>query len=345
MKAAVVVEPGVLMVKDVPEPKINNYQALVEVLACATCNATDNEIINGDFIVPMNYPGILGHESVGRVIEVGEKVKNYKAGDLVLKPLASYPGDKLGDYHCIFGGFTELGIVTDYKSEMEDKNKTESDFSYWYLTQQKIPSNFNPIDSTLIITFREVLAWLYRFGVNNKSRVVIIGSGQIGMSFIAYSKILGASQVIMIGRRDERLKISTDIGADFVINNIQECVKDKVLEYTEGSGATHIIIAVNNYDLINDAFSYLQRNGKIGIYGVANVPGFNLNWSKAPTTWSLTSMDYDERISHQQVIDSIKTNIVDPKKFYSHIVDLENINEGFKLLKEKKALKVIVKIK
>jgi len=345
MKAAVVEKPGILRVKEVPEPKINKYQALVEIIACATCNSTDKKLIEGKLSDAfLNFPGILGHESVGRVIEIGDKVKNYKLGDLVLRPVAVYPGDKLGDYYSLFGAFSELGVVTDYKVEIEDKNKKENDFTLWHLYQQTIPANFDPVDSTMLITFREVLDWSHRFGIDNKTKLVIIGSGPVGMTFVAYAKILGAYPVIMIGRRDERLKLATELGTDFVINNTKENVKDKVLEYTEGCGATHIIEAIGKYELINDAFGYLQKGGKIGIYG-ESYPQFNLSWKNAPATWNLTRILQDERDSHQQVIDSVKMSFINPKKFYSHVISLEDIAEGFKLIEEKKAFKVVVKIR
>ena len=165
------------------------------------------------------------------------------------------------------------------------------------------------------------------------------------MCFVAFSKILGAYPVIMIGRREERLKLANELGADFIINNTRENVKNKVLEYTNGTGATHIIIALDNYNLINDTFSYMQKDGKIGIYGVSYPPKFNLNWENAPASWSLGAMHYDERDAHQQVVDSIKLGFINPKKFYSHIVSLDDINDGFQLIEEKKALKVVVKMK
>ena len=96
LKAAVVEKPGTLIVKEVPEPEINDYQALVKILACATCNSTDKKLINGKLSEAfLTFPGILGHESVGKVIEIGKRVRNYNVGDLVLLPVAVYKGEKL----------------------------------------------------------------------------------------------------------------------------------------------------------------------------------------------------------------------------------------------------------
>ena len=50
---------------------------------------------------PIQYPTILGHESVGRVIEVGKKVKNFHCGDLVTRVGA--PSGSLGWPHIQLG--------------------------------------------------------------------------------------------------------------------------------------------------------------------------------------------------------------------------------------------------
>jgi D-arabinose 1-dehydrogenase-like Zn-dependent alcohol dehydrogenase len=88
VKALIVPEPGQARVESVPEPEINDYQALVRVKAASICNSTDTQILTGSF--PMDwldgqkYPGILGHEGVGEVVNVGKKVTAFKEGDLSL---------------------------------------------------------------------------------------------------------------------------------------------------------------------------------------------------------------------------------------------------------------------
>jgi threonine dehydrogenase-like Zn-dependent dehydrogenase len=344
MKAAVVESPGVLKVKDVPEPQMGPYQALVEIIACATCNSTDKKLIKGtlskDFA---NFPGILGHESIGRVIETGSEVKNYKTGDLVVRPVAVYPGDRLGEYYSLFGGFSEFGLVTDYEADIEDNRRSEKDFTLWHIYQQTIPKEFDPVDSTMIITLREVLDWSDKFGLDEKSRLVILGSGPVAIIFAAIAKILRVNPIIMTGLRDKRLDLALRSGADFVINSNREDLKDRVMEYTEGKGATHIVEAVGKNELINDAYSILAHGGKIGIYG-AGPSSFNINWAKAPPTWALTHILQDERCSHDRVVDLIKNKKIDLKKFYSHTMEIDEVGRAFEILEERKALKVIIRI-
>ena len=116
MKGIFVVDKNKIDILDLPEPELKPYEALVQVEACAICNSTDWKLIEGEFFRG-NYPMLLGHESVGRVIRIGEKVRSYRVGDRVLR-------STLRDEHIPFqggrscwGGFVEKAIVVDVWAE------------------------------------------------------------------------------------------------------------------------------------------------------------------------------------------------------------------------------------
>src|SRR5579859_5212605 len=102
MRAAVVRGQGQLTLESVPEPTIGEYDALVEILACGVCTGTDTHILAGAFPYLAPYPFILGHESIGRVVARGPKVRYLHPGDLVLRPVAVRPGETLGPYGSVF---------------------------------------------------------------------------------------------------------------------------------------------------------------------------------------------------------------------------------------------------
>src|SRR5512141_2114201 len=85
MKAAVVERPGVLVIKEVPEPVPGEYDLLVKVRTASICNATDNHILNGTFQGGHDvYPQILGHEVHGEVVALGSRVKDVALGKRVV---------------------------------------------------------------------------------------------------------------------------------------------------------------------------------------------------------------------------------------------------------------------
>jgi alcohol dehydrogenase len=72
---------------DVPAPKLqSDHDALVQPLAVTRCDL-DLMIVHGRSKLP--GPFAIGHETAGKVIDVGDAVKNFVPGDLVIVPFRS----------------------------------------------------------------------------------------------------------------------------------------------------------------------------------------------------------------------------------------------------------------
>ncbi|MEJ2613560.1 MAG: alcohol dehydrogenase catalytic domain-containing protein, partial [Ignavibacteriaceae bacterium] len=74
--------------KKVPVPSINPEQVLIKIKACGVCH-TDLHIIDQELTKP-KLPLIPGHEIVGKVVKVGDKVKNFNLNDRVGVPWLGY---------------------------------------------------------------------------------------------------------------------------------------------------------------------------------------------------------------------------------------------------------------
>lgn len=85
MKAMLLTRQGSpLVYTEIPDPRPNDQQLLLRVLACGVCR-TDLHVIDGDLPNP-ELPLIPGHEIVGEVIEKGAKVDRFAIGDRVGVP-------------------------------------------------------------------------------------------------------------------------------------------------------------------------------------------------------------------------------------------------------------------
>ncbi len=115
---AIVVEPptpGARLV-DVPEPERATGEVKVQVIECGVCG-TDREIVLGQYgkAPPGRRQLILGHENLGRVVEVGPEVPGFAVGDLVVATVRRGCGvcrfclANRSDF-CETGLFTERGI-------------------------------------------------------------------------------------------------------------------------------------------------------------------------------------------------------------------------------------------
>lgn len=201
MKALIVDGKTPPRVREIGEPVIRSpYDAICENLYCATCTGTDLHIIHGIFSVPVTYPTVIGHESVARVVEVGEKVRSFRPGDLVTR-VGAHPMEEGLNAH--WGGMSQLGLAKDHLTMRLD-GLPEAECRP-YRVNNRIPEGLiDPVDATMIITWRETLSYVTRMGVAGGARVLVSGSGANGLSIARMALLRGAAHVCMVGSGTRR---------------------------------------------------------------------------------------------------------------------------------------------
>ena len=112
MKGLFVLQPGQLSIEELPQPVPGPFQALVKTEACAICNSTDTKLMDGEFF-PGTWPLLLGHETVGRIVALGDRVRHFKLGDRVLRGNISDQQVNVPGGRSCWGGFAEYTLVTD----------------------------------------------------------------------------------------------------------------------------------------------------------------------------------------------------------------------------------------
>lgn len=318
-----------------PEP--GPYQSLCKTLACATCTGTDQKIIRHKLPWRQDYPGIVGHESIGRVIKTGPKVRHIEEGETVFRPTAVYNGDKLGDYYSLWGGFSEYGLTTDGQALQEDFPGKE--LHPYVQFQMKIPRNLpvSPSDATMIITLKEVAGFVMSLKVGLNTTLAILGTGAVAMAMCFFARLIGAYPVIVIGRRDEALARMRNFGADFLINNRQEKTTEKVKEYTRGKGVELVIDTAGDETLLAASAELLAETGRLAAYAIFETgdPARNLDQTK------VIQGTTGEVPTHNYLLHLVRSNLIPLKEFYSHRMPLSEIAKGFEMLNNKEAFKIV----
>jgi threonine dehydrogenase-like Zn-dependent dehydrogenase len=294
------------------------------------------------------YPAVLGHEAVGRVIEKGKRVRNFEIGDLVLRPGLERIGDGKSLYSG-YGAFAEYGVAGDWKAMAGDgKTRSEDGFLDLYYSQQTIPANINPVHGTMVITYKEVLSAMRRFGIRPNGSIMVFGVGPVGLSFVRFAKVFGLSPVIACDLQEDRLERARKMGADICLYADSEQPESWVRENVP-DGLEFIVDAVGVNELINRAMNMIKFNGKICVYGIAAETNMKLAWDKAPYNWGLHFLQWptfqEESATHEQILSWVELGIIDPGRFISHTMPLGDLKEALNLLRERKAFKVVIDLK
>lgn len=340
MKALVIERPEVLAVREIPIPEIGEYDALCELLYGATCTGTDLHIIHGNFGIPIDYPTIIGHESTGRVLRCGSKVRNYKPGDLISRVGA--PAALGIGLNTSWGGMAQYGVARDHLAMKEDG----CDPALWdaYRVNNVIPEGLiDPLDATMIITWRETLSYVKRMGVGPGQRILVSGSGANGCSIARQAINMGA-EAYMIGS-GSRKYMKDKLGFTEYLDYRDEAAVEK---FIEGNlhGFDYVIDATGKSGSLNKLLKLVKDGGTVGCYGMDDYLNYNFMPLNADVSFRFYNGGYDEQETHEHVLDLIRQGKLDASAWLDkeHVFDIEEADKAYEWVKNKHAIKSVVKL-
>jgi threonine dehydrogenase-like Zn-dependent dehydrogenase len=341
MRAAVVSGVGDLEIVEVPDPQPDPYQVLVRTIAAGLCG-TDRHIVRGTFY-RREYPAILGHESIGEVVQVGDRVRHLEPGDRILRTAAARPGEHLGSFGSMHGAFAEWGLATDTEALVEDQ--PDAAVKPFDRLQKVVPGDFDPVDAGAFIALKETLSWLRRLTDPSGRRVLIVGTGPAALTFIQVARMLGAAQVIVVGRREARLEMARRLGADAAIRAADEDLAAAIRDLTDGAGIDVAIEAAGSTTTLEAIPDALAPGGVVGVYGLSVGQAATLRWGwdrPTPRTWSLRFEEPDEAGIHDEALELVRSGRYVLKSTLTHVLPFEQIAEGFRVMDEEDACKVAI---
>lgn len=334
MKGLVVTpDKKIELVPDIPMPVIGTYEALVKTECCMICNGTDMEIIRGGLPEAPNFPLMLGHESAGRVVAVGDKVTTYQIGDRVIR--ASLPDNE--KYYSAWGGFAEYGVVVDSAAMRRDGLENRSG-----LTQQAVKKGITSVQASLMITLKETCSAIKRAGIQEKDVVLIVGDGPVGLCFLSNLKLLGIENVMMLGNRKSSLEVAKRLGAVDVFWN-KDAMEKARLKEIYGGRVTIYLDTVGSTDTIGQGMDFVAADGKIVVYGLGTGSNLQLdltdmrNFSLQFLQWPIEEC---EMLTHDLVSEGVLSGKIKTDELVTHQFLLEEYEAGFAAIREKRALKV-----
>jgi len=281
---------GDVRCETVPDPKIEDSRdAIVKVTACAICGS-DLHLYDG-YMPTMKAGDVLGHETMGEVVEVGKENNKLKVGDRVVIPFNIACGDcyfcrkqlwslcdrsnpnraqaaeimghspsGLFGYSHLLGGFA--GGQAEYIR-----------VPYADVGPVKIPDDI-PDEQVLFLSdiFPTGYMAAENAGIEKGDTVAVWGCGPVAQFTIQSAWMLGAGRVIAIDRVPERLEMARKHGRAETINFDNEDVYDRLQEMTKGRGPDCCIDAVGTEAHVGGAIGSVVDKVKTSLYLATDRP-------------------------------------------------------------------------
>ncbi len=261
MKALTWHGKGDIRCESVPDPAIEHPRdAIIKVTACAICGS-DLHLYDG--VMPsMERGDVLGHETMGEVVDVGKEVANLKKGDRVVVPFTIACGEC---FFCKRGFYSGCERTNPNHGALEKLwgHSPAGLFGYSHLLggyaggqaeylrvpfadtgPAKVP---NGLTDEQVLFLSDIFPTGYMAAefcnIQPGDTIAVWGCGPVGQLAIRSAFLLGAGRVIAIDTIPERLALAKASGAETI--DFQESdVYEKIQDLTKGRGADGCIDAV-----------------------------------------------------------------------------------------------------
>lgn len=321
MNAIKILKPYDLQVIDIPKPQIDEKNNILIKMTTAGICGSDVGIYHGTNAAA-TYPRIIGHEMVGRVVEVGSNVSHLKVGDRVIIDQVTncgecYPCQKGRGNICdnlkvrgvhIDGGYREYITVP------------ESDC---YV----LPNEISDLDAIMIEPTTIAIQACSRAELTSDDYLLILGAGALGSSILKVARLI-CSNIIVADILDNKLEEAKQNGAKWTINLIKEDLEIRTKEITGGRGTT---VSIDAACVKDSLINLLKATGNAGR---VITMGFSTD-STEINQFLITSKELDVRGSRLQnkkfstAISYIKEHKLSLKDSISHTFPFMEAQKAF----------------
>ncbi|MFH0847459.1 MAG: zinc-dependent dehydrogenase [Chloroflexota bacterium] len=325
-------------IAEMPVPRIGAGEILIKVHASGICGSDVMEWYRRDRV-----PLVLGHEIGGEIAQVGEGVKNYRAGDRITAA-HHVPCDTCR--YCLAGHSTLCETLR--KTSFDPGGFAE----YLRLAPINVergvfllPDELSYEEATFIEPLACVLRGQRQAGLKPGMSVLVLGSGIAGLLHIKLAKALGAGRIIATDLNDYRLNAAKRFGAEAVIK-ASENVPEKVRKLNGGLEADLVILCTGAVPAINQAFQSVEPGGTILFFAPTD-PGVTIPFSINDVFWrrdvTLTTTYAGSPADYATAMELIRAGRVTVKELITHRLPMKEAGLGFKLVAEaKESIKVII---
>ena len=349
MKAIVKTDHGAgnIELRDVPVPPIGDGDVLVEVKAAGLCGS-DLAFVQGQHADILRPPVILGHEFAGVVARVGKNATQWKVGDRVV---SDNTGKVCGEcYACSTANYLAcpeqlgLGYGMDggFAKYCRIPGETLKIFPHALM---RIPDCMSFEEAAILDpACNAYMAVVQEARLMPGEYAAVFGVGALGQFSIEAARAAGAAKIIAIGlsRDAERFETAKLHGAtDLVISDREDAV-EAVKRITNGEGVAVAIDCAGVSEVLKQAIQIVRTGGAIVKIGYDVRPlGFSLDDVINRAIALKGHFGYDW-ISWRNVMNLVVAGKFTLNTAITHRMPLAQFDQALALLKEQKALKIIL---
>ena len=331
-------EPGIWR-EERPRPLIGPDDVLIRVSHAAICG-TDMHIYHWDDWAKKTVPVplVLGHEYVGVVEAVGERVENVEPGERVS-----------GEGHLVCGRCRNcragrehlcrntVGVGVQRPGAFAEYVGIPSHNVY------PIPDDIPDEVAAILDPLGNAVHTALSFDLVGED-VLITGAGPIGLMAAAVARFVGARQVVVTDVNPERLALALKMGATRAVRADEETLKDVMAELDMHEGFDVGLEMSGAASALADMVGAMNHGGKMALLGIPSKP-IAIDWNKVIFKGLVIKGIYGREMfeTWYKTLAMLQGGL-DVTPVITHRLAFEDYQQGFDAMERGTACKVVLKV-
>jgi threonine dehydrogenase-like Zn-dependent dehydrogenase len=287
----------------------------------------------------------MGHEAIGVVEAVGADVRKVKKGDFVIMPFAFSDGacafcEEHLHTSCIHGGYFGVGQVGGAQAEVVRVPQADG-------TLFVVPGRADRAVMAALLTLSDVMGTGHHAAVTARvargKKAAVVGDGAVGLCGVIAAKRLGAEQIVLLGRRPDRIALAKQFGATDIVGERGEEGAERVRELTGGFGVHSVLECVGSEQAIATALAIARPGGAIGRVGVPHYEGIPAPPQMFYNNVSVGGGPAPVRAYMQELLPDVLEGRIEPGRVFDREIGLDEVPDGYRAMDQRESIKVMVR--
>ncbi len=346
MRAAMLLGPERVEIRDIPLPQPGPGEILLRVRAALTCGTDVKVFQRGGHPRMLSVPTLFGHEMSGTVTRLGRGVKKFKLDDHVVvansascgecEPCRRQRENLCQDLEYLNGAFAEYLLVP---SRFVERST--------YLIPAGMPFEEAALAEPLACVLHGVEACeLQQHSDSDVSEIVVYGAGPIGLLFVATLSRLD-HRVVLADPNPSRLEVGRSLGAaECVLIGRDGNQHPLVLERTRNGKGAHVSVDCTGAPAVwKDALASVRPGGLINLFGGC-APGSQVTLDTHQVHYSELTVKgvYHHRPTNvRDALALLAEKNFNPRLLISGECSIEEVEDALQSMMRREALKVVIR--
>ena len=343
MRATVMHGAGDVRIETVPDARIvEPTDALLTVTRACICGS---DLWPYKSMEPSEKGRRMGHEFIGVVVDVGAQVRTVKRGDLVVAPFAWSDGTcefcRQGlQTSCLHGGWWG-GDLDGGQGEAVRVPQADG-------TLVVLPVERDDALMPSLLSLSDVMGTGHHAAVSARvgpgKSVAVVGDGAVGLCGVIAAKRLGAEQIIILGRHEDRIALLREFGATDVVSERGYEAVERVRELTGGLGVQAALECVGDAAPTRTALDSVRPGGADGRVGLPQDDSLPDAVRTFFDNVSIAGGPAPARAYIEELMPDVLEGRIEPGRVFDRTIGLQEVRDGYRAMDEREAIKVLIEL-